>query len=119
VKTTALNIARTTLLHKESNMKTTEKVIHILNTQLATVEGSIAEGNMSNERRDSLVSSANSLLSFAKTTEMLTLPDYLEWTKRITNARNYATMRQLQKMQEEVSRNETPSWMTGHPVEMD
>ena len=100
-------------------MKTTEKVIHILNTQLATVEGSIAEGNMSNERRDSLVSSANSLLSFAKATEILNFSEHFKWSNRIANARNYATMRQLQKMQEETSRNETPSWMTGHPVEMD
>lgn len=120
-------------------MRTQKQMFETMTLRLATTEGSIAEGNMSNHKRDAAVDTANAFISFACAIGIFTAKDRLEWSGRILIARNYATMRQFQLMKEDLEReienaakiltashsvvaprvDVIPSWMTGHPVEMD
>jgi hypothetical protein len=120
-------------------MRTQKQMFETMTTRLATAEGSIAEGNMSNYKRDAAVDTANALISLACAIDIFTANDRLEWSGRILIARNYATMRQFELMKENIEKERenalkiliashslvtprvdaTPSWMQGLPVEMD
>ena len=120
-------------------MRTQKQMFETMTMRLATAEGSIAEGNMNNHKRDAAVDTANALISFACAIDIFTAKDRLEWSGRILIARNYATMRRFQLMKEELEKetenavkilaashsvvaprvDTTPSWMQGLPVEMD
>ena len=120
-------------------MRTQKQMFETMTMRLATAEGSIAEGNMNNHKRDAAVDTANALISFACAIDIFTAKDRLEWSGRILIARNYATMRRFQLMKEELEKetenavkilaashsviapraDATPSWMQGLPVEMD
>jgi hypothetical protein len=120
-------------------MKTQNEMAAIMKMRLATAEGTIAEGNLSDASRIAAVGTANALISFACAADIFTMQERIEWSGRIVIAKNYAMMRKFQLMKEEIERerenavkvlNEshcrvaprvdaTPSWMQGLPVEMD